>query len=269
MISGYSAAPGVVLMVIGAACFLTGVSKGGLGGTMGVLITPLAAMVLPMDKGLGLALLMFMLGDVFALAVHWRRWESRLVWILLAGGLAGVTMGTFVLTSVSQLVLRKGLGVFVLLFIIYRLSERFISKEIIPREPEDTGAEGRMAIGPYRTARMWPGLLAGSAAGFTSTLAHSGGPAIVAYLLTQRLEPAVFVATSVLFFAVLNWIKVPYYYYAGMFDFGLALRLAWLAPLVPLGVWVGKRLVKRIDRRWFEGIITALLLAAGVLLLVK
>ncbi len=269
MITEYPIDPNVSLLVIALACLLTGISKGGLGGTLGVLITPMAALVLPLNQALGLTLLIYILGDVFALAAHWRRWDGRLMWILLAGGLAGVTLGTFVLTSIPPEILKKGLGIFVLLFIVYRYSERFVVRRDSLDGAGNPGTEGDSGARSRKATRPWLGFTTGTAAGFTSTLAHSGGPLIVAYLLTQRLEPRVFVATSVVFFAVLNWIKVPYYYYAGIFDFELAWRLAWLAPLAPLGVWVGKKLVSRIDRRWFEGVITALLLVAGVLLLVN
>jgi hypothetical protein len=68
---------------------------------------------------------------------------------------------------------------------------------------------------------------------------------------------------------VLNWIKVPYYYAAGLFDFPTLLHLAWLAPLVPLGVWIGKVAVDRIDKALFERIILVLLAVSGVLLLVR
>ena len=85
----------------------------------------------------------------------------------------------------------------------------------------------------------------------------------------QSIPPAIFVATSVLFFAVINWIKVPYYYQAGLFDFPALVRLLWLAPLVPLGVWVGKGLAQRVDRSIYERIILGLLVISGVLLLTR
>jgi hypothetical protein len=234
---------------IALACFLTGLSKGGLGGTMGALITPVLALVVPLDQAIGMMLPILMLGDVFALAAHWRRWEGRLVWVLLIGGVVGVTLGTFVLTNIPAVLLRRILGVIVLLFFVYKLFEGRI-----------------IGLFHYRPHR-WHGWLAGSAAGFTSTLAHAGGPPVVIYLLLQDLSPAVFVSTSVLFFAILNWIKVPYYLFAGVLNLQLLVGLLWLFPLVPLGVWLGKRLVARVDRTLFERIILVLLLVTGLLLM--
>ncbi|MBN1147062.1 MAG: sulfite exporter TauE/SafE family protein [Anaerolineales bacterium] len=241
----------IFIAALALAAFLTGLSKGGLGGTMGVLITPMTSLVMPMEQAIGLLLPILMLGDVFALAAHWNRWDRQRIWVLLAGALLGVTLGTFILANLPSLLLRRGLGVLVMIFVTYRLLERRI-----------------LGVLHYQ-ARRWHAVLAGSVAGFTSTLAHAGGPPITIYLLMQDLQPSVFVATSVLFFATVNWIKVPYYFYAGLFDFETLLKLAWLAPLVPLGVWLGKRLVERVDKAWFERIIIALLLITGTLLLAR
>jgi uncharacterized membrane protein YfcA len=240
----------VYLMGVALACFLTGLSKGGLGGTLGILITPMLALVMPLEQAIGLMLPILILADVFALAAHWRRWEGRLIGVLLVGGIIGVTLGTFVLTNISPVLLKRILGVIVLLFFLYKLFERRI-----------------VGLFQYQS-RRWHGWLAGSAAGLTSTLAHAGGPPVTVYLLLQDVSPAVFVSTSLLFFAILNWIKVPYYFYAGMLDFQSLVGLLWLFPLVPLGVWLGKRLLAQVDHTLFERIILFLLLVTGMLLLV-
>jgi uncharacterized membrane protein YfcA len=240
-----------IFIAVGLACFLTGLSKAGLGGGIGFLMTPMLTLVMPLNKAVGILLPILMLADIFTLAAYWKKWELRRIWILLIGGLAGVTLATFVLVNVSADLLKKGLALLVLLFLIYRMFEKRI-----------------LASLTYQV-RPWHGLLAGSTAGFASTLAHAGGPPITIYLLLQRLEPAVFIATSALFFAVLNWIKVPYYYFARLFDFPLQLRLIWLMPLAPLGVWVGRQIVKRVDNALFERIIIVLLVISVILLIVE
>jgi uncharacterized protein len=236
--------------MVGLVFFLTGLSKGGLGGTMGFLLTPLLALVMPTNKAVGLLLPILMLADVFAVATYWRSWDVKIVRILLAGAVIGVTLATFVLTSFPPEWLRRGLGVLSLLFVFYRVFEQRILRALV-YEPH-----------------TWHGVSAGSLAGFTSTLAHAGGPPITVYLMFQKVAPEVFIATSALFFAILNWIKVPYYYFGGLFDFALLFRLIWLAPLVVLGVWCGRWLVKHINRVWFDRIILVMLFISGILLLV-
>lgn len=228
---------------------MTGLSKGGLGGTLGGLITPLLALFLPANVVVGLMLPVLMLGDLFAISMYWRKWDRHHSLLLLLGSLFGVTAGTYFLNRLSPEALRHGLGLIVLIFSLYRWLEPRLLKQLT-----------------YQP-RPWHGVLAGSVAGFTSTLAHAGGPPVTIYLLTQQLAPAAFVATSALFFTVLNWIKVPSYFFSGMFQWELQLRLAWLLPLVPLGTWLGRHLVQRINRRWFDRMVSFFLLLSGLLLL--
>ncbi len=239
------------IFVVALAAFLTGLSKGGLGGMLGALVTALLALVMPLDQAVALALPILMFGDVFAVAAHWRRWERRIIFLLLPGALIGVALGTYVLTNVPATVLRRALGVLIILFISYRLMER------------------RILTSLRYSPRPWHGLAAGGLSAFGSTLANAGGPPISIYLLLQDLAPAVFAATAALYFAVLNWVKVPYYYYAGIFHLELLLRTIWLAPLVPLGVWIGRQAVQKVDKARFEWVVLALLTISALLLLTR
>lgn len=232
-----------------AVTFMIGLSKGGLGGMMGALATPLMALALPVDQVIGLLLPILMFADLFAVALHWRRWHTRLILWLLPGTIAGVTIGTFFITNAPTGALRTGLGVIILLFALYKLVEK------------------RLLGALTYHSRAWHAALAGTAAGFSSTLAHTGGPPISIYLLLQNVSPPVFVATSALFFAILNWIKVPYYLYAGLFDWALLGQVAWLLPLAPLGVWLGRKAADKISRQRFEQIIVALLILTAALLI--
>ncbi len=228
---------------------LIGVAKGGLGGLMGALATPLMALVMPPQEVVGLLLPMLIFADAFALASYWRQWNGRLVILLLPGAVIGVTTGTFLITNAPTALLRQILALIVLLFTAYKLFE------------------SRLAFVKTYQARTWHGWFAGTLAGFSSTLAHAGGPPVAIYLLMQKLSPIEFTATTVLFFTILNWIKVPYYFSAGLFDFDRLASVLWLLPVIPFGVWLGRWAVGKVNRLWFERIIVAALLGTAVMLL--
>ena len=240
----------ILLIVAALVAFLIGMSKGGLGGAAGALATPMMALVLPADKVIGLILPILMLADIFAVALHRGNWNGKLILLLLPGAIVGVTIGTYFITSAPTEMLRTLLGVIVLVFALYKIFEKRI-----------------LGLFNYKS-RNWHGLVAGTVTGFSSALAHTGGPPVSIYLLMQNVTPAVFIATSALFFFILNWIKVPYYYYAGLFDPDQLRRIVWLLWLVPLGVWFGRWLAFRFKRETFENIIVGLLLINGILLIV-
>ena len=228
--------------------FIIGLGKGGLGGTLGVLATPLMTLVMPADQVIGLLLPILIIADIFAVYSHWLHWDKKLVLLLIPGAVIGMLMASFFIAGISPEMLRRGIGVIVLLFVLYKLLEKRI-------------------LSAYYKPRGWHGLVAGIVGGITSTLAHTGGPPIAIYLLMQNISPRVFVATSALFFAILNWIKVPSYYYLGLFDFNLLWQIAWLLPLLPLSVWLGKLLTTKVNKVLFDRIIIGLLAFTALFLL--
>ena len=212
----------LLFVVAAVVTFIIGMSKGGLGGTAGALATPLMALVLPADQVIGLILPILMVADVFAVALHWGNWNKRLIVLLLPGAVIGVIIGTLFITNAPTETLRRLLGFIVLLLAIYKLLERRI-----------------LSAMTYKS-RDWHGLVAGTVTGFSSALAHTGGPPVSIYLLMQNVTPAVFIATSALFFMILNWIEAPFYIYADLFDIDRLRQFLWLVPLVPIGVWAGR-----------------------------
>ncbi len=237
-------------IVFAFVAFLIGLAKGGFGGLMGALATPLMALVMPVDQVIGLVLPVLMFADLFALAFHWQRWNGRLVLLLLPGAVIGVTIGTLFITNAPTETLRLALGIIVLIFAIYKILENRI-------------------IGSLEyESRNWHGLLGGTITGFSSALAHTGGPPVSIYLLMQNISPRVFVATAALFFFSLNWIKVPYYFYAQLFDFQKLWSVIWLVPLVPLGAWFGRWVSEKIDPKSFERFILVLLTISALILIV-
>jgi uncharacterized protein len=143
-------------LVTAFVILLIGLSKGGLGGAAGGAATPLLALVMKPEDAIGLLLPLLILTDVFAVAAHWGHWHKRLLIYLVPASLIGITLGTALIASISSEALKTGLGIFVIIFVIYRLFEKRIQAALT-----------------YES-RNWHGILAGSVAGFTSTLAHTG-----------------------------------------------------------------------------------------------
>ena len=82
-------------------------------------------------------------------------------------------------------------------------------------------------------------------------MSHAGSPPISAYVLPLRLAPVTFSATMATFFAVINLSKWGPYAWLGLIDWrNMATALA-LAPLAPLGVWLGVKLTPHIRPELF------------------
>ena len=150
-------------------------------------------------------------------------------------------------------VLRTFLAILILLFALYKASEKRV-----------------MRFFRYQP-RAWHGLIGGGISGFSSAIANTGasiiGPPATIYLLMQDLQPRVFIATTALFFMILNYIKIPFYAAAGLFNLARIVHVAWLLPLVPVGVWLGRLFVVRVSPKTFELVILVFLVISALLLL--
>jgi uncharacterized protein len=97
----------------------------------------------------------------------------------------------------------------------------------------------------------WLGALLTIASGFTSFIAHAGGPPINAYMLPLKLKPVVYTATMAFFFFVINLSKWIPYAWLGLLDMRNLATSIVLLPLAPVGVWFGVKIARKIDPALF------------------
>jgi hypothetical protein len=107
----------------------------------------------------------------------------------------------------------------------------------------------------------------GAVSGFTSTLAHAGGPPFAVYMLPQRIDKTTLVATSAAFFLAVNYVKLVPYYFLGQLNVGNLVAALIFSPLAPLGIWLGVWLHRRMSDRVFYGVTYALLFGTGMKLI--
>jgi uncharacterized membrane protein YfcA len=81
------------------------------------------------------------------------------------------------------------------------------------------------------------------------------------------LEKQVYAGTAVVFFTIVNAVKVIPYAALGQFDATNLKTSAMLIPLAPIGVFIGVWLLKRIDQVLFYRIIYGLIFLTGCKLL--
>jgi len=103
--------------------------------------------------------------------------------------------------------------------------------------------------------------------GFTSFVAHAGGPPLSVYLLPQNMDKTLFVGTTVIYFAFVNYLKLVPYSLLGQFSGENLLTSLILSPLAPLGMWLGIWLHRRIDERLFYQTVYLMLAVVGLKLL--
>jgi len=225
-----------------------GLSKGGFSG-LGTIAAPLMALVVSPVQAIGILTPILITQDVVTVWSYWRRWDSRILWIMVPGQIFGAGLAWAIAAYVPDAAIRLVVG---LIATAFALSQWF-------------GLAGRFASEhPSVVAgRLW-----GVAAGFTSFIANTGGPPFQIYVLPQKLEKETFVGTYSLFFAVGNALKVVPYFLLGQLN---PLNMGTATLLLPLavatnvaGVW----LVRRTPTEFFYKIVYLLIFLIGLELIV-
>jgi uncharacterized membrane protein YfcA len=227
------------------AVILIGLAKGGFSG-LGALGMPLMALGIDPVAGAAILLPILIAQDVVGVAAFRNSWDGRVLAILFPGAIVGVALGYLLAAEVSSDAILATLGAVSILFGVHRL---WIER-------------GGRVVAPSSSSPL-VGSLFGIATGFTSQIAHAGGPPFQMWVMPRRLPRDVFVGTSAIFFAALNWIKVPAYLALGQFTKANATATALLLPVAILSSLAGVQLVRKVPMERFYLIIYLLMIVAG------
>ena len=232
------------------AVLLFGISKGGFGGGLGVLSIPLMALVISPIQAAAILLPILCLMDLVSLWAYRGKWIGSELRILIPASFLGIALGTLLFEYMSPAIIRLLLGFVAISFTLHHwVLERIRAGSELDLFPERVG------------------MVAATAAGFTSFIAHAGGPPLNMYLLRRGLDRSQFVGTSVVFFAVVNYVKLVPYSWLGQFDLANLTTSLVLAPLAPIGIGIGVWLHNRVSDKFFFGFVYLLLFVVGIKLI--
>ncbi|MCU0763959.1 MAG: sulfite exporter TauE/SafE family protein [Hydrogenophaga sp.] len=229
------------------AVLLLGMSKSGFGAGFGSLAVPMMALAVTVPQAAAILMPVLLVMDLLGMAAFRNNVDRQLLKFLLPFGLLGIVIGTLLFKLLDARVVAGIVGAFTLLFLAQRL--------LFPPKP-DTKPPPR-----------WVGAILTAASGFTSFVAHAGGPPINAYVIPMRLSPLLFTGTMAFFFFFVNIAKWIPYAWLGLIDLRNMTTSLALLPFAPIGVWVGVRIAHRIQPRLFYRLIYAGMFLTGVKLL--
>lgn len=232
------------------AIVILGLSKGGFAG-VGMVSTPLIALVTGPVEAAGILLPVLVAQDCVALWMYRGAWSRGIIRIMAPGAAIGIALAYLLASSVREQVVELALGAISVAFSAYQV-RRLRAGGPAP---------------PARRPRPLLGLISGIGSGFTSTIAHAGTPPFQFYVMPQRLEKHTYIGTSVVFFAVMNAMKLPVFAALGQFTPGHLATAAALLPLALASSWLGVRLVRRVDPHRFNLLVSLILGAVGLVLI--
>ena len=209
------------------AVLLLGVSKSGFGAGFGSLAVPMMALAVSVPQAAAILMPVLLVMDLLGMAAFRKDFDLQLLKFLIPFGLVGIVVGALLFKVLNPHTVAGIVGGFTLLFLAQRL--------LFPPKPDSAAPP------------KWLGAILTATAGFTSFIAHAGGPPINAYVIPMRLSPIKFTATMAFFFFVINLAKWIPYGVLGLLDMRNMATSLVLLPIAPIGVWIGVKLARRIS----------------------
>jgi len=243
-----------------AAAMVTGIAKSGFGGGIGILAVPLIANALSPDIAIGVMLPVLIAADLVAIIQHRKNRSTPHLNPALIGAVIGVGIGSTALLWVlshsqhGPALLKQALGgtVGLLCLTMVGLQAYKALGGKVPNLPQTSRTAG----------------IVGGIAGFTSTLAHAAGPVMTLYWLQAKLPKAKLIGTLVVFFLLVNTLKIlPYIYPLKLINSHTLMGSLIMLPAVPLGAGIGWWMQKNIPEKPFMWAMYSGALLAGSRLL--
>jgi uncharacterized protein len=249
--------PVSAILLICAGILLMGFSKAGFGGGLGILTTPLCVLAFekmgkPPVFAIGFILPMLCLADTASIWHYRKDFRTGNLKYLLPGVVVGVLIGVGLIDRFSARQLNISIGIIAMGFVLFQLAKEKIF-----------AAEGEFA--PNHRIGIPCGILAG----ITSTFANGAGPVISMFMIPQRLPKAIYVGTTALIFWWINSIKLVAFVPKGLVTWETLKYGAIFLPVIPVGVWLGVWLNRRVPERWFMRLVYAFTFLTGLRLVLS
>lgn len=228
------------------AVLFAGISKGGFGSAAAFAAAPILTLVVAPEQAVAIMLPLLIVMDFTALRAYWRKWDAEVSKILIIGTVPGALIGAALVSITNPNVFQLLIGLIALGFVAYQLS---------------------LHLGWLRPAKRpmsnAAGYGFGIGAGFTSFIAHAGGPVTAIYMLSRRLGKLEYQATTVVIFWLNNLLKLGVYIWLGFLSPQTLLAGLYLFPVAVFGTFVGVRLNAFVPEKVYFALIYIFLVGAG------
>ena len=225
------------------AVFIVGLSKGGFGG-IAAISTPMLALIVPPVQAAAILLPILIAMDATALIAYRKVYDAATLRIMLPAAVLGIGFGWLIAASIDPDAVRLIIGAIAVAFTLDHWFGRRTSEPSAQSIPKGT---------------FW-----GAVTGFTSFVAHAGAPPYQVYVMPLGLAPRVFAGTAVVFYSVVNAIKLVPYFFLGQFSAENLATSAVLLPMAPLATLCGVWLVRWIRPEMFYRILYVTLFLLGI-----
>jgi uncharacterized membrane protein YfcA len=216
-------------------------------GFAGALIAlPFLLFVMPLSEAVCYISIFYFISTPIYVYKEWKHIDKELVKKLALSSFIGVIVGIIVLTYGKPIILKKALGIFIILFVLNSLR---INKVL-----------------PLITKMKH---LFGFMGGFFSGLFATGGPIYVMLIKNETNDVKTFRATMFASLGLVTVMRIPILVFGGFLSWNQLYNSLYVLPFFILALFLGKKVYLKLDDVLIKKIILGLLFISGALLLIN
>lgn len=229
--------PTFIFAALGA--FLLGIAKSGVKG-IAVFIVILFVYAFDAKASTGILLPLLIGGDIFAILYYKKYAHWKYVFTLIPWMIFGVIMGTYSGKLLDGETFKTGMASLILLTTLLLF---YLERKPLKNVPTHWGFGGFLGV----------------LAGFTTMIGNLAGAVTNIYFLAMRLPKNVFIGTSAYVFFIINIFKIPFHIWAWKTIDNTSFQTSLqFFPFLALGLYVGVKLVKKINDDSYRKLILVL-----------
>lgn len=207
---------------------------------------PIIINVFNIQESVALMSIFFFMFSIILIYKNWKLINKKTILEMSIGLIPGLLLGIYILKFGSPIILKKALGIFVILFVGYS----FIKKKKI---------EFFKKIGPLF------GFIGGTFSGLFST----GGPPIVFYIYNKLDKSNIIRGTIIGTLGMTDFLRFPLLIFSGILTYDILLMSLYVLPFFLLSLYLGQKTYHRINKNVFKNVLMIFLILSGIALILR
>jgi hypothetical protein len=205
---------------------------------------PILLLGMDLPNAIAYISIFYLFSSAFLITKEWHNIEKKIILKLAITSVIGVILGIVVLTYSQPIILKKALGVFILMYVVY------------------------VTFGKNKIKLNRGGIISfGVLAGFFSGVFSTGGPLYVMCIENTVKEVKAFRATMIGVLGLVTITRVPALAVSGILNFSHLKMSLLVFPVFLFAQFLGKRTFKKIDEKAFKKFLMILLCISGIILI--
>lgn len=214
-------------------------------GFAGALIAlPFLLMAMPLPSAIAYISIFYFISSPYYVFKEWENIDMQLLKKLAISSLIGVVAGIILLIYAKPILLKKALGVFIILFVLNSLR---------PKKERQIGTKMKYTFGFL--------------GGFFSGVFSTGGPLYVMVVKNATPDVRTFRATMFGVLGLVTFVRLPALALGGILTLAQFYNSLIVLPFFILAIFLGKKVYLKLNEVLLKKIILGLLCISGILLI--